>query len=62
VIHNGVEGLLVPMNDPQRLAQRVLTLLADPALRQRFSSAARAAALGWDQSVTLPKVTALLER
>ena len=62
VIHNGVEGLLVPMNDPGRLAQRVLTLLADPALRQRFSSAARAAALDWDQSVTLPKVTALLER
>jgi len=56
-----VEGLLVPMNDPCRLAQRVLALLADARLRERFSAAAREAALSWDQSVTLPRVTALLE-
>jgi len=61
VIHNGVEGLLVPMNNPGRLAQRVLALLADASLRQRFSATAREAALAWDQRVTLPKITDLLE-
>ncbi len=61
VIHNGVEGLLVPINAPERLAQRVLSLLADAPLRQRFSAAARQAALSWDQSTTLPKVTTVLE-
>jgi glycosyltransferase involved in cell wall biosynthesis len=61
VIHNGVEGLLVPINAPERLAQRVLSLLADAPLRQRFSAAARQAALSWDQSATLPKGTAVLE-
>jgi glycosyltransferase involved in cell wall biosynthesis len=61
VIHNGVEGLLVPINEPERLAQRVLSLLADAPLRQRFSAAARQAVLSWDQSATLPKVTAVLE-
>ncbi len=61
VIHQGVEGLLVPHNDPGRLADRVLTLLADAPLRQRFGAAARQTALAWDQSVTLPKLTGLLE-
>jgi glycosyltransferase involved in cell wall biosynthesis len=61
VIHNGVEGLLVPVNDHARLAQRVLALLADAPLRERFSAAARQAALAWDQSVTLPQLTALVE-
>ena len=61
VIHNGVEGVLVPMGDHHKLAQRVLALLADRALRERFSAAARQAALAWDQSVMLPKLAAVVE-
>ena len=30
VISNGVEGLLVPMDDPHRLADRILALLRRP--------------------------------
>ena len=61
VIHDGVEGVLVPMDDHHRLAQRVLALLANPHLRDQFSQAARQAALAWDQAVTLPKLASLIE-
>ncbi|MBM5785728.1 MAG: glycosyltransferase, partial [Cyanobacteria bacterium K_DeepCast_35m_m1_288] len=61
VIHNGAEGLLVPMNDAGRLAQRVMALLGDAPMRGRFSATAREAALAWDQRVTLPMITDLLE-
>tara|TARA_Y100001954_G_scaffold234525_1_gene290197 strand:+ start:5046 stop:6257 length:1212 start_codon:yes stop_codon:yes gene_type:complete len=61
-IHNGVDGVLVPMDDHQRLAQRVLVLLANPHLRQQLGFNARCTALSWDQSVTLPQLTDLVER
>ena len=61
VIHDGVEGMLVSINDHQRLAQRVLALLSNPRLRLELGKAARQAALAWDQSITLPKLTALIE-
>ena len=38
-----------------------LALLADAPMRERFSAAAREAALSWDQSVTLPQITTVLE-
>jgi len=61
VIQNGVEGLLVPINDPQKLAQRTIAFLADEALREGFSGIARQAAHSWDQSTTLPKLVDLVE-
>jgi glycosyltransferase involved in cell wall biosynthesis len=61
VIHNGVEGLLVPMDDPQKLAKRVLSLLADAPLRQQLGATARAAAIEWDQKKTLPLQAAVIE-
>jgi glycosyltransferase involved in cell wall biosynthesis len=61
VIQDGVNGLLVPMDDPQRLAQRVLALLDAPELRARLGAQARQTALGWDQAVTLPQITAVIE-
>ena len=60
-IHDGVEGVLVPMDDHERLAHRVLTLLANPHLREQLGLNARLSALAWDQSVTLPLLTALVE-
>jgi len=61
VIEHGVQGLLVPHNDPVLLARRVLTLLADESLRQRLGQAARSEALNWDQRQTLPHLVRLVE-
>jgi len=61
VMHNGVEGLLVPMNDPGALARRVSALLADPGLRGQLGAAARRRALDYDQRLTLPRLAHLIE-
>lgn len=60
-IEDGVQGMLVPMGDSNRLAQRVIGLLQSPELRLRLGEAARLEALRWDQSVTLPKIAAVIE-
>jgi len=62
VIQDGSQGLLVPMDDPGALAHQVLRLLADQPLRLRLASAARQAALAWDQEQMLPRLAGLLER
>ncbi len=41
VVRDGVEGLLVPVRDPRRLADAISRLLDDPALRRRLGTAAR---------------------
>ncbi len=41
-IHDKVTGYLVPPRDPQALADRLVVLLSDPALRERMEGAARA--------------------
>jgi glycosyltransferase involved in cell wall biosynthesis len=41
VARDGIEGLLVPSRDPQRLAQALRVLVADPTLRVRLGRAAR---------------------
>ena len=60
-IRDGVEGLLVPMDKPNLLAEKILFLLDDPQVRNRFSMAARQRALDWDQSRTLPRLESLLQ-
>lgn len=62
VIADGVEGLLVPMHDSNRLAKRVLTLLNAPELRDRFGRAARLKAMQWDQRRVLPKLADVVEQ
>jgi glycosyltransferase involved in cell wall biosynthesis len=41
VVHPGQTGLLVPLNDLQRLADAILELAADPSLRHRFGGTGR---------------------
>jgi glycosyltransferase involved in cell wall biosynthesis len=41
-IEDGVSGVLVPVADPRTLADRILTLAADPSRRERLGRAARA--------------------
>ncbi len=41
-VADGITGFLVPPRDPERLADRLQQLLADPALRHRMGTAARA--------------------
>lgn len=51
VISDGADGFLVPP-DPTQIADRILTLLADPALAQRMGRAGRQKALAhftWDK-------------
>jgi glycosyltransferase involved in cell wall biosynthesis len=41
-IEHGVSGMIVPVGDAEALADRILALAADPALRTRLGRAARA--------------------
>lgn len=61
VLDDGVDGLLVPIHDPKRLADRVTMLLNSPELRQRFSLAARNKSLQWDRRLLLPALSAVVE-
>ncbi|MET7744364.1 glycosyltransferase family 4 protein [Streptomyces sp. NPDC005385] len=48
IIQDGVDGLLVPMNDERALAAALLDLIADPAARSRMGEAALASARRFD--------------
>ena len=61
-IEHNVEGRLIPMNQPEFLANEVLQLLANTDRRARFGAAARRRALLYDQRLTLASITSLIER
>lgn len=58
-VRDGVEGLIVPPDDPTALADALERLIRDPALRQRLGNAARARVL---EGYTIAHVEADLER
>ena len=54
-VRDGIEGLVVPASDPDRLADALATLAASPALRARMGAAARERVLS---GYTIDHVTA----
>jgi hypothetical protein len=61
VITSGVDGVLVPVNQPERVSQCLLALLANGPMREQLGAAARRRALSWDQAVVLPRLAGLIE-
>ena len=61
VIQDGVEGVLIPMNEPSLLSEKVLQLLSDSAARAIFGKAARLRALMYDQRLTRNLLLELLQ-
>jgi glycosyltransferase involved in cell wall biosynthesis len=62
LVRDGVEGLLVPPDDPAALATAVDRLLADPALARRLGESGRARCLqGYDIADTVRRLTDLYE-
>ena len=46
VIEDGVNGLLVPLDDPSAMANAALRLLDDPSVAERFGAAGQCVASG----------------
>ena len=62
-VYHDVTGLLVPPGDPSRLAEAVLRLYDDPALRERLGAAGREAArAGYGAEAVIEQVEALYTR
>lgn len=61
-VGDGVEGLLVPPGRPDQLAQGVLRVVADVALRQRLGQAASLRGQSYDIRATVGRIEALYSR
>jgi glycosyltransferase involved in cell wall biosynthesis len=61
-IVDGVNGLLVPAQDPDALAAAIRRLIADDGLRASLGTAARQAVAQFDERVVLDRFGALLDR
>lgn len=62
IVRDGVEGFVVPIRDSAAIAERLARLLADPALRARMATAARARAEAHDLAAFGRSLAALVER
>lgn len=62
-VEHGVTGLLVPARDPEALADAILKLLADPAIRTRMGDAGRAKARAeFDENSVISAILDTYER
>jgi glycosyltransferase involved in cell wall biosynthesis len=62
-VHQGTTGLLVPPSDPSRLAEAILRLYNEPALRTKLGNAGCAAAhAGYSADAVISQVEALYTR
>ena len=60
VIESGVNGILVPAGDHAALCEAIAEILANPALRERFSSEGRARLAAFDRASTFSEVERVL--
>ncbi|MBP6840376.1 MAG: glycosyltransferase [Kofleriaceae bacterium] len=61
VVTDGRDGFLVPVGDPDAMADRVLRLLGDPGLRSQMGAAAAQSAQRFSYAQALPRYAAALE-
>ena len=59
-ISDGVNGVLTPMDQPQALADRVLSLLVNQQARERYGKSARRHSLMYDKRLTLKALTQII--
>ncbi len=62
VVDAGADGLLVPVDDPEALAEALCRVVADAGLRQRLSAAAAARARELDADAVAAKLAAIYAR
>ncbi len=62
VIRDGVNGLLVPQNDPRALAKALVTIIEDPSMAQRLSIEGRRKAEQYSWSHVTDRVLAYYDR
>ena len=63
MIHDGEQGLLVPVHDPDRLADAIAELIAEPERRRRMGAAGRATAEAqYDRAVFRDRIADLYRR
>jgi len=63
VVEHGVNGFLVPVRDPEALAEAIMRLVDDPSLRQRFGQESRRrAAARFDLAVVAQQLGLLYTR
>lgn len=60
VIDHNVEGILVPMDDYNKLADEVINLLNQPSIRKQLSKNARKKSLLWEQKLMSERLTNFL--
>ncbi|HXF69483.1 MAG TPA: glycosyltransferase, partial [Thermoflexus sp.] len=61
VVENGVQGFLVPPEDPEALADALLRVLKDPALQASMGEAGRRRARQYDWDEIARRVVAFYE-
>lgn len=62
IVRDGVEGFVVPLRDSAAIAERLVRLADDTALRRRMGAAARARAEAHDAAAYAARLGALLDR
>ena len=60
-IRDGVNGMVYPVGNPTELADRILVLLTQPNLRNRFSASARESAADYSWDTITSRLEALME-
>jgi len=61
LVQDGCSGLLVPPNDPARLAESMRVILTDHELRNRLSQGAKARSQQFDTAAVVPQIVAVYE-